>query len=242
MLQKKLKIIHIEDESDARITLNKMVEKFINNAEVISTASNLENGLKLVENETFDLLFLDLNLPDGDGFYIVEKHQNIASKTILTTADDTKGIKAVKNSVADYLVKPYSIRGLQMAIDKHLNKITLEKSISIKNKENRIAIPDINGVQIININNIIRLQSDGNYTYIILNNNQEKLYVSKTLMFFEKSLTGKGFIRIHRTHLINETFIYRVNKTNGGSVELVDGTSIKTSINGRKLLKEKFEL
>ncbi|MBL4667840.1 MAG: response regulator transcription factor [Flavobacteriales bacterium] len=243
MSQKKLRIIHIEDEKDARITLKKMVEKFITNAEVINFATTLEEGISLVENEKFDLLFLDLQLPDGNGFYIAEKYTSITSKTILTTADDSRGIDALKKGITDYLVKPYTINELQESIEKFRLKITNSKNIKAPITDNeKLAIPDINGIRFVNFKHIIRLESDGNYTRIFLQNESKDLYVSKTLKTFETLLAEKKFLRVHQSHLINFNFIYRLNKLDGGNVELIDGTIIKTSASGRKILKSQLGL
>ncbi len=230
----KVRIIHVEDEKDAQVSFRKVIELFIENAEIVGTAATLADGLKIINQIEFDLLFLDLNLSDGDGFFIVEKRPEIAQKVVLTTANETYGIRGVKAGVLDYILKPYTIADVQGAVNR-----VYQPSKDIAKKEvlnEKIQLPDMEGVQLVDLNEIVRIESDRNYAKVILNNGEKK-YVSRTLKAFEESLESKGFIRVHQSHLVNSAYIVRVNKSDRGSVELSNSDIIKCSLSGKRALK-----
>lgn len=235
MSRNKIRIIHVEDEKNARDGMAKIIELFIENAELVGAAESLSKALPLIETVEFDLLFLDLNLTDGDGFFVLDKFPEIAIKTIFTTADDTKGIKALKYGILDYLIKPYTVTDIQNSVNKISQRLNNEKEELLF--DNKIKVHDVNGVELISIDKIIRFESDANYTKIHLIDGEQK-YVSKTLKVFYETTIGKGFIRVHQSHLVNAKFIVRINKIDGGSVTLSDGTIIKCSSSGRELIKK----
>ncbi|MBC9811395.1 response regulator transcription factor [Crocinitomicaceae bacterium CZZ-1] len=243
MSQRKVKIIHIEDEPEAQRLLKGIIRKYIPEAEYSACASNLEEGLVLIRNSDFDLLFLDLQLSDGDGMSLIRKHTELASKTILCTADDSKGIEAVKNGIFYYILKPINIHEVIDVIKRYHAKLSTEENdtAEVNLLENKLIIPDINGLEIIPIHSIIRMEAEQNYTHVYLNTG-EKIFASKTLGFFEDILQKFSFVRIHRSHLINVDCIKRINKNDGGSVELTTGEVFKVSGSGRNALREKLNL
>lgn len=243
MSQRKVKIIHIEDEPEAQRLLKGIIDKYIPEAEYIACASNLEEGLVLIRNAEFDLLFLDIQLSDGDGMSLIQKHTELASKTILCTADDTKGIEAVKNGIFYYILKPINIHEVIEIIKRYHAKLSTDENdnTEVNLLENKLIIPDINGLEIIPIQSIIRMEAEQNYTHVYLSSG-EKIFASKTLGFFEEILYKFSFVRIHRSHLINVDFIKRINKNDGGSVELTTGEVFKVSGSGKNALREKLHL
>lgn len=243
MSQRKVKIIHIEDEPEAQRLLKGIIDKYIPEAEYIACASNLEEGLLLIRNAEFDLLFLDIQLSDGDGMSLIQKHTELASKTILCTADDTKGIEAVKNGIFYYILKPINIHEVIEIIKRYYTKLSTDENdtTEVNLLENKLIIPDINGLEIIPIQSIIRMEAEQNYTHVYLSSG-EKIFASKTLGFFEEILHKFSFVRIHRSHLINVDFIKRINKNDGGSVELTTGEVFKVSGSGKNALREKLHL
>lgn len=240
MSQNKVRVIHIEDEKGARDSMATILSKFVPQAELVGTAVSISQGMVLINTTEFEVLFLDLHLPDGSGFELIDGIPDLARKTILTTADDTQGIKALKSGVLDYIVKPLSIKEMQMTFTKVSRldiSATIEEEMDVF--KGRIAIPDINGVELLDLKNIVRFESDRNYTRIHLEDGSEK-YVSKTLGVFSKSLDRSGFIRVHKSHLVNVDFISRINKVDRGSVELLDGTVIKLTPASKKLILTEF--
>lgn len=249
MSEKVIKIVHIEDEPEALRLLKGIVDKYIPNAEYIASASNLVDGLELINTVEFDLLFLDLQLPDGSGFSLIQNNLNIAKKVVLCTADETKGIEAIKLGVFYYILKPISINEVIEVIQKRYTQTVdnspapqqVKQEVEINLLENKIILPDINGVEIIPIQTIIRLEADQNYTNVYLVSG-EKIVASKTLGSFEDMLKRYPFIRIHRSNLINADYIKRINKNEGGSVELTTGEILKVSESGRAAIKERLKL
>ncbi len=243
MLQRKLRIAHIEDEPEALKLLERIINKYLPDAEYYVSASNLSDGKQLVEQSPFDLLFLDLQLLDGDGMSLVKEYPEIAKKTILCTADDTKGIEAIKSGIFYYVLKPINIHEIIEIVNKYTEQITEETTIenSLNLFDNKLIVRDNNGAEIIPIDTILRFESEVNYTTIFLVDGS-KLLVSKTLKVFEDSLISFSFIRIHRSHLINANYIRRVNKSDGGSIELTTGEVFKLSQTGREKIKEKLNI
>lgn len=238
MPQSNLKIIHIEDENDSRRFLQTILSRYASNIEYVGFAESLEEGKELILNTPFDLLFLDVTLPDGEGLTLVDEFPDIASKTILCTANEHKGIEATNKGIFYYLLKPIDIQEVQSVIEKYRANFTSQtinnssETLSIVN--DKILIPDNTGVEILTINDIFYLEADNNYTKIYKKDNSFILS-SKTLKSFEETLIN--FVRIHRSFLVNPNHIQRVNKIDGGSVELSNNISIKVSPAGREEIR-----
>lgn len=243
MSQRKLKIIHIEDEPEALKLLEGIVKKFLPEAEYYASAATLVDGRTIIETNDFDLLFLDLQLSDGYGMSLVKEYPEIVNKTILCTADDSKGIEAIKSGVFYYILKPININEIIEIVKKYSDSYlkSPQEDDGINLLDTKLIIRDTNGAEIIPVHTIVRLESEINYTHIHLKSG-EKILVSKTLKVFEDTLPKFSFIRIHRSHLINVDFIKRVNKNGGGSVELINGDLFKLSDKGRVELKEKLNI
>lgn len=244
MSERTLKIIHIEDEPEAQLLLEKIVTKFIPTATYLTNASTLESGERLIKSTEFDLLFLDLQLPDGNGLDIIKNHPEFAKKTILCTADESKGIEAIKMGIYYYILKPININEIIEVVTKKSNELT--DSINSQNQnaelefnllENKLILPDQTGIELIPIPSIIRLEASQNYTIVHLVSGT-KLTASKTLGYFETLLQKFPFVRIHRSNLVNIDYIKRINKGENGTVELNTGESLKLSESGRSLLKD----
>ncbi|MCB9198637.1 MAG: response regulator transcription factor [Flavobacteriales bacterium] len=241
MSQSKLKIIHIEDEPQAREVVLGFVNRFLSEeVDYMGSAASLEEAGLLLSSCDFDIILLDVQLKDGSGLELIDKFPNLAASTILCTSDDTKGIEAVKKGIFDYLLKPLNILELKESLAKYKNKMaTIPSEIGVV--QGKLMVPDINGVEIVPFEQIVYLESDRNYTSIYLSNGSH-LYVSKTMKYFEELLDSSTFLRIHKSNVVNVNFIKRINKTEGGSVELQDGRYLKLSPTGKELLKSRFKL
>lgn len=241
MYQENLNIILVEDEPKALKMLQKMLEQYVPNCTVLATAKNLAQAIEVCQ-QNLDLIFLDLNLPDGNGFDLLKAMPHDAKKIILTTAEDEHGIKALKLGIKDYLVKPYTIEDIQEAILNYRKDYQAEKKgDALVLKDGKLCVPDTNGMQFISTDDIVRVESDKNYSTIILSE-QKEILVSKTLKLFANVLTSNGFLRLHQSHLVNTNFIKRLNNADGGFVELKNGDKIPVSASGKISLKEYFGL
>lgn len=239
MYQENLNIIIVEDEPKAQKMLLKMLEQYVPNCTVLGLANSLSKAIEICQ-QPLDLIFLDLNLPDGNGFDLLKAIPHDSKKVILTTAEDEHGIKALKLGVKDYIVKPYTIADIQEAIEsyrKDYEPTTENESLALK--DGLLCVPDANGTHFINIEEIVRIESDKNYSRILLLNKKE-MYVSKTLKIFANTLTQQSFLRVHQSHLVNAKFINKLNNADGGFVELKNDEKIPVSASGKSSLKEYF--
>jgi two-component system LytT family response regulator len=229
-----LTAIIIDDEQNGRIALRQKLQDYCADVELIGEAENGEDGMKLIEKQQPDVVFLDIEMPRMDGFEMLHRLPEKNFHLIFTTAYDQYAIKAIKYAAFDYLLKPIEIEELQQAVkrigEKKLNKsssnqleLLLENMLPKKSSYQRIAIPTSEGLQFIKLNEIVYLEANNNYTYFHLAGNQ-KYIVSRTLKDFEEMLPDETFLRIHNSYIINKNFAERYIRGEGGQVVLSNGT------------------
>lgn len=244
-----IKAIIIDDVEQARITLRKDLEVYAPDVKVVGEASGVIEGAKLLKNTNTDILFLDIQMMDGSGFDLLDILKEIRFKIIFITASDAHAIKAFRYAAIDYLLKPVDPDQLKDALEKfRQNRIDenekyklLNESLKLNKLHERIALHSQERINIVSIKDILRCESDGNYTNFIFTNKTTML-VSKTLKEFEDLLTENGFFRVHQSHLINTKFIKEFIKTDGGYFLMTDGSSVPVSTRKRadvmKMLEE----
>ncbi|MEI6050808.1 MAG: LytTR family DNA-binding domain-containing protein [Bacteroidota bacterium] len=234
-----IKTVIIDDDYVSREILRDMLEKFLDTIEIIGEAGSVAEGVRLIENSDPELVLLDISMPDGTGFELLDKLKKINFKLIFITAYSEYAVKAFKYSAFDYIVKPLIVEELIMAIQRIPNIQRVEDNMRVNAlKENllvsddgaskTVALPEINGFAIVNIEDIVRCEGKRNYTRIIFKEAPEKV-VSRTLLEFEHLLSPLGFLRIHRSHLVNILNVVRYLKSDGGMVELKTGELLKVS-------------
>jgi len=235
-----IKALIIDDEEDCIEGLqNLLVHGYENFVEVLGSAKTVRDGIEAIAVLRPDLVFLDVQIGEKTGFDLLRALPEIDFEIIFTTAFEKFALKAIKFSALDYLLKPIDVDELDIALMKLLNeksrKNTADKiDLLLQNTQKsdglfkKIIVPTISGFEFIEIGNIIRCESDSNYTTIYIKDNQ-KMVVAKTLKDFEDLLSNYSFFRIHNSHLINLTYIRSYNKGKGGSVILTDGTEIEVS-------------
>ena len=230
-----IKAIIIDDEHNNIVTLNSFISKYCLNIEVIATAENVKSGIETININKPDLVFLDIEMPDGSGFDLLESFEKVNFQVIFVTAYDQYAIKAFQYSAIDYLLKPINPEMLVKAVHK-INSETkldeIEKKIKTllqnKTKTTSLALPTFEGIQVEKIENILYCSSDNNYTIFNFTNNR-KLMVSKTLKEYDTLLSENNFLRIHQKHLINLKAVNKYVKGEGGYVIMNDGTSLDVS-------------
>jgi two-component system LytT family response regulator len=227
-----LKTIIVEDERTSREILRNYLKKYCPNVQVLGEAENVDEALILIRNNDLDLVFLDVEMPYGNAFDLLDKVGDIGFETVFVTAYNQYAMEALNQHAAYYLLKPISIDELIKAVDFVSEIKTKEREFTNEiltprfvNTNEKISIPNQTGFELINTDDIIFCKADDNYTHIFLKNDQTKL-VSKTLGFFEKQLTEKGFFRIHKSYLINLSSIKSYHKGKGGTVVLSTGKSL----------------
>lgn len=232
----KTKTIIIDDEQKSRDNLVNKLTRFCPTVEVIGQADNVQSGLDIIKERNPHLVFLDIEMPDGTGFDLLEKSEHAGSfNVIFVTAHDNYAVKAFRYSAIDYLTKPIDPEVLIEAVEKARDDIEnanisrkLEALLENKNGLEKIALPTSDGIQLIRVSNIIRCQSDGNYTHFFLKQG-EKILITRTLKEYTDLLSEHGFHRIHHSHLINISYVERYVNRDGGYVVMEDGTHVEIS-------------
>ncbi|MEQ3499503.1 LytTR family DNA-binding domain-containing protein [Tenacibaculum sp. SSH1-16] len=235
---KKLSAILVDDMSTAIEMLQNDLIQFHPEIEIIGTAKSVVEASKVLRKQQPDILFLDIMLGDGTGFDVLEIHPNLSSKIIFVTASDEYAIKAFKFAAIDYVLKPYSNEDLASAISKAKNQIkpdkeqltVLQQSISKPNQRpKKISLNTSDKIMVVNLDDIVRCQSDNNYTEFFMNDGQ-KILVGKTLKHFADMLKEYDFLRVHQSHLINIQFIKEFIKSDGGYLVLKNKTTVPVSV------------
>ncbi len=239
----------IDDERNALEVLEMQLTQFCKQVNVVAVANGGVQGIEAIRTHQPDLVFLDIEMPHKNGFDVLNETKEYRYKVIFTTAYDQFAIKAFKFSAIDYLLKPIDIRELQQAVEKVNVKEengSLDEKLQVlisqfqgPPKHERIALPVGEAMQFFRPDEILRCESESNYTHIFLLNGK-KLTVAKTLKEVEESLDGLGFYRIHQSHLVNMSHISKVVKGEGGYVVMNEGTTITISRNKKEAFLESF--
>jgi two-component system LytT family response regulator len=228
----------IDDDQLARRGLKKILELNFKEVEILGEATTVVSGLSLINQFKPDLVFLDIELPDGTGFSLLEQLPRFNFKVIFTTSYSDYAITAFKYSAFDYITKPVLIENVRSTMNRIseipvLNekqrvealKLNLTQSTS---EDQTIALPDMNGFTIVKVKDIVRCEGERNYSRVFFTSGVSVL-VSRTLLEFDNLLAPHGFFRIHRSHLISLKNVSKYLKTDGGMVELVDRTQLPVS-------------
>ena len=242
-----VKAIIVEDESVSRAILQKYLGKYCPNVEVLAEADNIEDALTLIKKHAPDLVFLDVEMPYGNAFDLLDRVGHRTFETVFVTAYDHYAIEALNSHASYYLLKPISIDELIKAVDHVVevrqkenelqDKVLSPKSVNVSGK---ITIPTQEGFEVIAVEDIVYAKADDNYTEIYLSNAKRKV-VSKTLKYFEEALQPYTFARVHKSYLVNVNCIAKYVKGKGGSVVLNNGKEVMVSASRKKELLAFFQ-
>ncbi len=235
-----IRAIIIDDEQHCITHLqNLLKEHFSDTVDLMNSYQTLETGIKGIIAQRPDLLFLDVQIGDKTGFDVLRNFTTINFEVIFTTAYEKYAVQAFKFSAIDYLLKPIDIEDLKQGMERLKGKIAKNEMATkldtlfhnlkdLQGGSKKICVPVLNGYVFLQVNDIIRCQSDINYTTLFLNNKQ-KIVVAKTLKEFEEMLREYHFFRVHNSHLVNLAYIKAYNKGKGGYITLQDNTEIEVS-------------
>ena len=234
-----IKAIIVEDEKMSRETLRRMLEKYCPTVEVLAEADGYRKGLEEIRKHHPDVIFLDIQMPDGSGFRLLEEAGEIDFEVIFTTAFDQFAIKAIKYSALDYLLKPIIPQDLADAVQRvekkkaeNIRRKNLESNSEIakmqEQKSRKIVLSTAEMIHVINVDEIVRCESDNYYTYFHFMDGR-KLLISKTLKENEELLSQYNFIRPHKSHLVNIKYIKSYIRQEGGYILMNDGNRIPVS-------------
>lgn len=238
------KILIIDDESRTRTLLSKMIESMNLDVEVFPEGSSVSSGIEAVKRIQPDILLLDIQMPDGSGFELLEKIETRDFEVVFVTAHQEFAIRAIKTSALDYILKPVEISELEKALNRAILSIRNKKDLSaqyeallnnIQSDNKKIILRTMESLYIFDVNDIVRCQSERNYTNFYINDGR-KIMISKTLKDYEDTLNHQLFLRCHRSHIINLNYLDRYDKSNGGTIIMKDGAEVPLS----KASKDRF--
>lgn len=243
--------ILIDDEAHCRESLFIQLTKYCPEVTLLAACTSAAEGLKAIEQFHPDVVFLDIEMPHMNGFELLQQFTGIPFEVIFTTGYDAYAIKAIRFSALDYLLKPINKDELIKAVTKISAKpapaptinqqfdILLEKLGDKPIKLQKIALPSLEGFELVQLDAILRCESDGNYTYVYLKSGR-KLLVSRTLKEIEELLDGHSFLRVHHSHLVNLNEIDRYIRGEGGYLIMSDTSSVTVSRSRKDALLKIF--
>ncbi|WP_324023758.1 LytTR family DNA-binding domain-containing protein [Maribacter sp. BPC-D8] len=234
-----LNAILVEDEANSREILRNYIAKYCQSVNLLGEASSIKEALVLIESNDLDLVFLDVEMPFGNAFDLLDQLPDRTFETVFVTAYDHYAKDALNNHAAYYLTKPINIDELVNAVE-YVEGVR-EKEASLEGEvlstksngvEGKLTLPQQDGFQVLNIAEILYCKADDNYTEIYLLN--KKILVSKTLKYFEDALTDYPFARVHKSFLVNVNEVVKYRKGKGGSVVMSNGKELMVSASKKK--------
>lgn len=245
-----LRALIIDDEPPVRATLRSLLDKTCPDVKLVGEASSVKTGLTAIREKSPDLILLDIKMDDGTGFDLLNQFDHINFKIIFITAYEEYAIRAFEFSAIDYILKPVNPEKLVNAVKRAaqlkgndfntqlraLKEIIQNPGGSIK----KIVLKSMESIFLLNVDDIVHCCSDGSYTVFETVSNQ-KIIISKVLKEYDTLLSGSGFFRIHRSHLVNLKHITRFDRHDGGYVVMSNGDKLPVSTGGRERLLELFE-
>lgn len=227
-----IRVAIIEDELDSRDNLKFYLTELFDDIELVGEAENVESGIQLIKSSKPELVFLDVNMPDGTGFDLLESVSKEHFAVIFITAFDKHAVNAFRYSAIDFLLKPIAPEQLTDALEKYRKGKDLaaiqERIMNLlenKNAPVKIALPTTQGFKFVLTENIRRCESDGGYSSFYLYTG-EKILVCRPLKEYDELLGKSGFLRVHQSHLVNLKSVKEYKKGDGGSAILDDGTEV----------------
>lgn len=247
-----IRAVLIDDAPDARQSLADDISKYCPQVNLIAEGDSVATGLEIIRKYNPDLVFLDIQLGDGTGFDILEQIGKTNARVIFTTGLDNQGIRAIKFSALDYLLKPVDPDELVAAVNKMKTdplpsgaldslKLLAENLMQAQQSPRRIALNSADRVHVVQVNEIIRCTSERNYTIFFLKGGKQ-IVVTRTLKEYEELLEPSGFVRVHHSHLINLEHLREFVKADGGYALMNDNSHVPVSVRKREELMKALGL
>ncbi len=234
-----IRAIIVEDEANSREILRNYLKKYCPEVDLKGEAASIQEGLKLIGENDLDLVFLDVEMPFGNAFDLLDKVPERNFETVFVTAYNHYAMDALNNHAAYYLMKPINIdelvKAVEYVVEIRKKENALEDKVlqpKLKSVEGKITLPQQDGFQVLNVQDILYCKADDNYTEIFLEN--KKILVSKTLKYFEEALAEFPFARIHKSYLVNVNEVIKYRKGKGGSVVVSNGKELSVSASKKK--------
>ncbi|MFN3405609.1 MAG: LytR/AlgR family response regulator transcription factor [Cytophagaceae bacterium] len=246
----KLTAVIVDDEEASRDTLKNYLGKYCPDVEILALADSVKTGIAAVQEHKPDILFLDVEMPYGNAFDLLEQVGESSFETVFVTAYSHYALKALNLSAAYYLLKPIEIDELINAVEKikagkqkdnhsFHTKILIENIQTMNKQLQKIVLPLMEGFEVIQVKDIVRCQANDNFTDFALSDGR-KLLICRTLKHYESILEEFDFCRIHKSHLVNVQHIKKYLKGKGGQVVMSDGSTVDVSPNKKDELLARF--
>jgi len=245
-----LTAIIVEDEEASRETLANYLKKYCPDVTLLAEAESVKTGLAAIEKHQPDIVFLDVEMPYGNGFDLLDQLDEVNFATIFVTAFSNYAIKALNLSASYYILKPIDIDELISAVEKvkeekknnnhsFYSKILAENLQAASKQEQKIVLPLMDGFEVIRVKDVVRIQANDNFSNFHLADGSKKV-ICRTLKHYEDLLADFDFLRVHKSHLVNIQCIKRYIKGKGGQLIMSDNSEVEVSQSKKKELLDRF--
>ena len=239
-----IRTVLVDDEIDSIRVLETLLETNCPDVGIVGKADGVETALLAIQTLRPDLVFLDIEMKQGNAFDLLNQLQPLGFQVIFVTAFDNYAVRAFKYSAVDYLLKPVDADDLRSAVERvtlrsqeknvmDQMKVLLESMGTFQLSQQKMAVPTITGLLFIAVRDIVRFEAKGGYTVIHLSNS-EQILATRNIKDYEDLLPGNIFYRIHNSHIINLQKIEKYQKGRGGYVIMEDGTAIEVASRRRE--------
>lgn len=246
-MDKEIGILIIDDEASVRRNLSLIIQSYCDGFQVAGQAKSALGGLKQINELKPEIVLLDIEMPGGSGFDMLDCLANREFEVIFVTAYNLYAIKAFKYSAIDYLLKPVDIDELSVALNQAKKRIQessenftdfRELFDSIRNEKSlKLAINNQHDTEFVDIDSIVRMEASGSYTKIYLDS-QREIVASKPLIHFESVIDEDFFVRTHHSHLINMNYVQKYLKKDGYFAVMNNGVSIPVAVRRKHIFEE----
>jgi two-component system LytT family response regulator len=246
-----MKAVIIDDEKDSREILANYVSKYCPDVTVKGFGESVDTGLAAIKIHQPDIVFLDIEMPYGNGFDLLDKVDSVNFETVFVTAFDHYAMQALNQSAAYYLLKPIDIEELIKAVEKikkekaednsiHHAQVLLDNMRSNSQQTQKIMLPTMEGFEIVTVKSIVYCEAVDNFTRFHFETGNP-LLICRTLKYFEELLKNYHFFRIHRSYMINPDYVIRYSKGKGGYVTMKNNKELEISPNRKKEFLDSFQ-
>ena len=239
----------IDDEKNGRENLTGLVRQYCPQLKIVAEAATVSEAILKIEEFQPRLIFLDIEMPGGNGFKLLEHFKTFPFEVIFVTAYDNYAIKAIRFSASDYILKPINLNELIAAVEKVSQRIGQQienerirqlYQNSLHPSNPKIGLPTGERIEFVEVKTIVRCQGESNYTHLYFTA-KRPLLVAKSLVEFEELLVDHGFIRVHKSHLVNLNHVTSISKSDGGTLNLSNGDSVLISRRRKDFVTESLK-